>query len=226
MIKLKEVIALVGKKRFLALVFFLIATAASVFLWMQVLLPQNQTLTNELAALDAERNRLQQEIADLPARYAALIESEKKLEIIVKKGFYQAQDRILSRAKLDELRVSSGLRGISYDIAPQEIIDYPQLVPFNKKLVRSKITVEFKSLSDLEIRDFIKKMLDDFSGLVILEQVKLEQASVVDQQNLSNLSKKIPVDFVKGQAVFYWYSVLDKPAEEANPQLQAFGGQV
>jgi hypothetical protein len=66
------------------------------------------------------------------------------------------------------------LRGISYDIKPQEKVDHPQSYALNKELVRSSMSVEFKGLTDLEMRDFIKKMQNDFSGLIVVEKVEFE----------------------------------------------------
>jgi hypothetical protein len=225
MIKIKELMALVGHKRFFILVVMLGLVGLMGYMWVYILSPQHVTLTAERDSVDADRIRLQQEIAQLPDKYKALIESETRLNQYVAKGYYAEQDRILARARLDELRVLSGLRGISYDISPQENVEHPQSYAMNKQVVRSKIEIEFKGLSDLEMRDFIRQVETLFSGLVIVEDVNFELSAALDQQNLENLSKKIPVDFVKGKATFYWYSVIDKPSDAANPQAQAFGGQ-
>lgn len=222
--KLREFIALVGFRRFVVLVVLFIVTGTITAIWHFQLTPQNLVLMSEKSAADNDRRRLQADIRELPDKYAKLVANETRFDALAQKGFFAEQDRINARTKLDTLRSLAGLRGISYDIRPQEKVDHPQSYALNKELVRSSMTVEFKGLTDLEMRDFIKKMQNDFSGLVVVEKVSFEPADELNATNLRKLSQQELVDFIRGDASFYWYSIIDKAVNPTSPQAQAFGG--
>ena len=222
--EIKEFIAMIGRKRFVVLVLLLIIVIGVSFTWQQYLVPLNLAFTSERNTAEADRLRLVRDIRELPAKYAELTNNEKRFEVLKEKGFFKEQDRITARTTLDALRTEAGLRGISYDIQPQEKVDHPQSYALNKELVRSSMSVEFKGLTDLEMRDFIYKLQNNFNGLIILENVGFERKDALGEENLQKLSNQELVDFVGGKADFYWYSIIDKPAEPVSPQTQAFGG--
>lgn len=226
MSKLKEFIAMVGKHRFTVLMMLLIVVCVVSYTWQNYLLPQNAILKADRDIADTDRLRLVREIRELPSKFAKLIESEKRFEVLAEQGFFKDQDRITARAKLDELRTEAGLRGISYNIAPQEKVDHPQSYALNKELVRSNMSIDFKGLTDLEMRDFIDKVTQKFNGLVIVEKVTFDRELPLNTENLLKLSRQELVDFVSGTADFYWYSIIDKPGTPVTPQQQAFGGQM
>ncbi len=222
--KLREFIALVGFKRFVVLVFLVVVTTTIAAFWHFQMKPQNLILLSEKNVADGDRKRLQADIRDLPDKYAKLVANEARFDVLAQRGFFAEQDRINARTRLDTLRSTAGLRGISYDIKPQEKVDHPQSYALNKELVRSSMSVEFKGLTDLEMRDFIKKMQNDFSGLVVVEKVEFEPKDELNSTNLRKLSQQELVDFITGTASFYWYSIIDKAVSPTSPQAQAFGG--
>lgn len=222
--KMREFIALVGFKRFIMLIMLIVVTGSIAALWHFQLKPQNLMLLSERNIADGDRRRLQAEIRELPDRYAKLIANELRFDVLAQKGFFAEQDRISARTRLDTLRSLAGLRGISYDIKPQEKVDHPQSYALNKELVRSAMSVEFKGLTDLEMRDFIKKMQNEFSGLVVIENVEFDLKDELNSTNLLKLSQRELVDFISGKANFYWYSIIDKSVAPLSPQAQAFGG--
>lgn len=222
--QIKEFMTLVGRKRFIMLVIMLGLAGGLAALWQKYLLPQNQILTGERASIEGERNRLQQEILELPAKYQKLKENESTYNTLKEKGLMLDQDRIEARSRLDRLRTIAGLRGIQYNIEPQEIVTHSNDYAMYYDVIRSRITVGFKGLTDIEMRDFIEKMNTDFSGLVLLKSAEFERDAALTPENLMQLSMKTPVDFVIGKAAFEWYSVIEKPKDATTPQTQAFGG--
>jgi hypothetical protein len=222
-----QLTAMIGKRRFFILVVLLVVTGIITYAWQKILLPQNQILLMEQQQMDGERMRLQREIRELPDKYAKLTALEKRFEALKERGFINSQDRITARSRLDTLRTEAGLRGIQYNIKPQEKVDYPESYALSRILVRSNLDFDFKGLTDLEMRDFIAMIQNNFSGLVILQNFSLERGQDLNETNLQSLSLKQPVDFVTGKASFLWYSLIDKPNDDGtSPVTQAFGGQM
>lgn len=224
MSKISELQATIGRKRFVGLLVLLVLNVLLAAAWQQYLLPQSDELTNEKNATESDRSRLQQEIIDLPAKYDALKKNEARYDALMAHGFTQPQDRIVARQKLDNLRAESGLRGISYNIQPLEVVKGDQDYALTDQMVRSQIDVTFESLTDVEIRDFIDKMRDQFNGLIVLKEIALERKDPLNEENLLKLSKKTPVDFITGKATFSWYDLVPKPGDGSTAATQAFGG--
>ena len=224
MTRIKELIGLMGRKRFIILIIALALTGAMGYAWQYYLVPQNETLTREKSSVESALNSLRAEIEGLPAKYADLAEKEARYTMLQEKGFTQDQDRISARERLDRLRVESGLRGIQYNINPQTVVSHPEDYMMAHNIVQSEINVGLKGLTDLEMREFINKMTSQFSGLVVFRAAEFKRESPVTPENLARLSNKMPVDFVTGTASFTWYSLVEKSATDATLQQQAFGG--
>lgn len=209
--ELKELISAIGQKRFIILVILLAINAGLGGLWQKVLLPQKDALTNEMAAVQSERNKLQQEITELPVKHALLEANEKRYQSLKDNGMFNPQDRIEARTKVDLLREESGLRGINYQIEAQEVLQNNLLTTPDQEIIRSKMSIEMSALSDVEALGFIEKMKTEFSGLVIVNDIKLERGEEVTYENLSKLTRGEAIDFIKGKAEFVWYSIVPKP---------------
>lgn len=227
MIKLKEMIAMVGRKRFFILAILLGLTALLLGLWLYVLVPKSDELLILRNSADAERMSLQLSIRELPDKYKKLVNDENRFETLKAHGLMEQQDRILARARLDALRTEAGLRGIGYDIAPQEKVEDAALQGQNKEIVKSEMRFTFKGLTDLEMRDFISKLEQNFNGVIVTKSVLFKRGQELNASSLASLIQRQPVDFVTGEAAFTWYSLIELPdaADGAIAAVpQAFGG--
>lgn len=223
--QVRELVTMVGRKRFMALAVLIIIGGVLGGAWQKWFIPQFEQLTTEKNSVQSDRSRLQQDIRDLPSKYAELHANEDRYDKLVTGGFTSQQDRILARTNMDNLRVETGVRGLTYDISPQEKIDHPQSYALNMDLAKSEIKVKLKGLSDIEMRDFIERIQQNFSGLVVADRLMLTHKEELNETNLTQLSKKIPVDFVEGEATFKWYNLVPKEINVNAPEAQAFGGQ-
>lgn len=219
-----QVVRMIGRNRFIVLAVVAATTLLLGGLWQKYFLPQHEGLRVSESAADSDISRLQRELIDLPEKYKALQANEAKYDVLLKEGLLEPQDRILARAKINDIRMQSGLRRIGYNIAPQEKVTHPESTTLGSDIVRSKINVELKGLTDLEMRDFIQKMHHDFGGLVLIKSLELKQDKEADAASLLALSRKTPTDFISGNVVFEWYSISPPATVPDSLQAQAFGG--
>ena len=213
MTKLNEIIRFIGRKRFIFFMILLLFTIGLGVVWQLWMMPHHDSLISEKGQVENDHNRLQAEINAMPGKYKELSGNEALYQKLVDKGFTLSQDRIFARSQMDALRVKTGLRGISYDIAPQVIEKPPEGVNTEDSIIHSTIAVEMKGLTDLEMRDFIEKMTKEFRGVVLLKNFSLKIEKEPTPDNLKELSKKTKMDFVTGKASFDWYTVLPKPSD-------------
>lgn len=221
--KLKKLISLLGRTRFVMLIVLIALNGVLAAAWQKIYLPKHQALTQQKSTVDSTRNRLQQEIVALPERFDILKKNDDRYIQLEESGLFQVQDRIEARARMESIRTRAGLRGIDYAISPQENVFIRDDHVLEGVLVRSNIEVDVKGLTDFEMRDFITRMNKDFSGLVVTKTVKLSLGRKLDEDSLRELGSKTPIDFVKGKVSFAWYSILPKPVDPNAAQNQAFG---
>lgn len=224
--QLRELVTMVGRKRFIALTVMIVLCGGLGAAWQKYFQPQFDQLTAEKNSVQSDRMRLQQDIRDLPGKYDGLKANEARYDVLNALGFTKDQDRIIARQNMDNLRVETGVRGLDYNIAPQEKVDHAQSYALNMDLVRSEIKIKMKGLSDIEMRDFVERIQKNFGGLVVAEQFKLARKEPLNEANLTRLSQKIPADFAESEATLKWYNLVPKETNPNVPDAQAFGGQV
>lgn len=218
--QLHDIMVLIGRKRLVILLVVLAIAAILGGVWQKVMLPRSEAGANEKSAIDSERSRLQRELEALPIKYQELLDNERKYEELLKSSFVSTQDRIAARARIDAVRVAAGLRGISYTIAPVENAKHPEQDGVDGTLSLSRIKVEMRGLSDIEMRDFIHSMRRDFGGLVTLRAIEFKREKPLTQDNLEQLKNGKPVDFILGKADFDWYTIIPNPVEEQGEETQ------
>jgi hypothetical protein len=220
--ELKQMISVIGQRRSVVL-FVLIAINVVLFLGLEnIFSPQNEEASSMAGRVKSEFSSISTEINELPERHKALKINDDKYVSLMMKGLFADQDRIEARAKIDKLRGQSGLRGVEYKIEPQKKIDDAAIAGINGQIVLTEIGVQIKSLTDREMRAFIDNMREEFSGLVMVKDIKFERSNPVSDENLLKLTKKEPVDFVTGNVSFEWYSMIIK---EGMPEGAAAPGR-
>lgn len=224
MTKLKEFIGIIGRKRLVVLLVMLGIVAIMGGVWENILKPDFEKATLDLTVVQAERARFQKEITELPAKHAALVRNEKRYEELQLTGFFGSQDRIEARSKIDALRLEAGVRGITYKIDPQIVVDHAALSSSEDQLILSPITVSMKGLTDREMRFFLEKMQTKFPGLIVAKQYKFTRTSDVTQEELRRLSEKEATDFVSCEFLLSWYNIVPKANAQSVPLTQAFEG--
>lgn len=221
--QLQEIMDLIGKKRFIGLVVLLVITGAMGFLWQQMLLPQSEEIEREKKTIESDRSRLQTELVQLPIRYAELKANEAKYEELIQSSFVSSQDRISARTRIEGIRANSLVRGLNYTISPQEKVTHPNEQRIEGTLVRSTINVTLQGLSDMEMRDFIENMQEDFGGLVLLRSVEYKLDKPFSSENLKTLSDNKVLNFVTGKIVLHWYTIVP-PQVDPNASAAQAGG--
>lgn len=222
--QLEDIILLIGKTRFIRLVIAIAAALILVFLWQQVIVPASEEIERENQTIASERSRLQRELVDMPVRYKTLKENESRYEELMQGSFISSQDRISARTRVEGLRLRAGLQDMSYTIAPLETITDQSTQGVESAFVRSKVSLTMRGVTDIEMRDFIDLMREDFGGLVILRSLDLRRDQDFTPENLKRLSRGDKVDFVSGKADLEWYSVLPAVTEAPSGPEHTAGG--
>lgn len=216
MTQLKELMDIIGKKRFITLMVLLVIAGGLGFLWQQVLIPAGEDIEREKQTIESDRSRLQRELVELPVRYKTLLENEARYDALMQTDFISSQDRLSARSRINAVREASNLRGMTYAIAPLERVTDQSTQGLEGQLVRSRISVTMQGLSDIEMRDFVQNMQADFGGLIILRDAEFKREKEFSTDSLKELSEGKLTHFVSGKVTLEWYSIIP-PVTTATP---------
>lgn len=202
---------IIGKRRskgFFIVVAVNAALAAALIMWF---LPQKAQSEMTLAQTEQQKLDLQNQIVELPKKYEKMQQNEEAYEALRLHGFFMQQDRIAFRQLLNDLRTSSGVRLVSYDIKPQLIVANQALSNTDKQLLSSDVEVRLKGLTDLEMRSFVHTLQQSIPGLNTITEQSFTRFDELNDENLIKLGNGDPVDFVESAYKFKWYTIYDKP---------------
>jgi hypothetical protein len=222
--KIQELMSAIGRKRAIFLFALLILDGGMLFVWQNLLLPQQEDLTSQQNRLQSGYSQLQTQLKELPAKQVLLHKNDDQYAVLEKQGLFMPQDRIEARTRMQQIRQESGLRNISYKIEPQTEIVKPEVSATNNQLVMSRISVDLHGLTDHEVYNFLDKMQADFKGLVLLKNFSMTKAYEVTPYYLGQLQHGVPTDFVTAQINYEWYNISPKTADKSSPLSQAFEG--
>ncbi len=184
------------------------AIIAALILWF---VPQQEASKTAFAKTEQDKLALQNQIVELPKKYAQMKANEDAYDALRLRGFFTMQDRIQFKQILNDLRTSSGVRQVAYDIKPQQIIENKALVNTDKQLLSSDVTVTLKGLTDLEMRSFVHVLQDAILGFSTISRQSFKRDAELNDANLIKLGNGEPVDFIQSEYTFSWYTLYDKP---------------
>jgi hypothetical protein len=212
----REVIMIIGRKRFIALALLLIINGGLFYGWQKVLLPQQEMLEGQKRGAETERARLQREIVDLPAKYDQFKKNEARFISLRQQGLMNEQDRVEASRRIDLIRAKTGLAAADYSISPAAKIEHAQSYLMTDDIVRSKMEFTMRGLTDLDIRQFLNVMQTDFPGLLTIQEMSFDLKAEPSPQILTQIGQGDAVDLVEGRATLSWTNFVARPTE--NPQ--------
>lgn len=216
---LSEYIYIIGKGRFVKIIVLFalcLSLVAGIYYYM---MPVQKETLKSIESVKRDNMRLQSEIAQMPLLLEQYKNAEKRYENLLEKDFISDQDRIMARRLIDGLREMSNLLTVQYDITPINFEEDSRTSLLSHQVGRSRINMTFEASIDLEAYAFVQLMEKYFQGALLLKSLNLTKANEVNEGNLIRIGKGEPVPFIKGSAVFDWYTMIKKEETEQSPQL-------
>lgn len=156
----------------------------------------------------ANDHALQKELKALEDDLDFLKKHHKQLSDLIKKGWFLPQSRLIGGEKINQW--SHSLNGIRFTIEPETIKETDDGYSFRV----SKIILEADAISDEHIYDFANKILNNFSGILVLRKLSVTRNESVNESNALALRQHKRPNFVLSNIIFEWFSMGSKKHEE------------
>lgn len=206
-----------GSKRLTFIFGLLGALAVLVYAYYNFIIPAHEQSTQELEASKAAVTQKYADVARLKEEYVLLrsqLKAYKELEV---RGFFNDQNRSAAVDNLDKLSKYAGLLKANLKFGPGALIKDSGADLANQVILKSPVSVDIKSIDDVDVYSFIKFVEDKFPGRIDLTSFNLERIEIFDETLLRKIGSGSPTPLVDAKLSFDWLTMAPKtvvaPAE-------------
>ncbi len=181
-------------------------------LWFLVLIPKLDALDLEMRKIRVSNTNLYSQVDTYTQALEAIDENREIYNGLLKRGFFDPQDRLGVTKLLDRLREVHGLTSIHYEVAPETLYDDRATRATGFNIISTRVTVNMRGLFDADILEFSQAIIDEFPGQIRPLSFSLLRLCTPTEETLSLLREGKLVDFVGGELKFEWNTL--RPIEE------------
>ncbi len=145
-----------GNNRLLFIVLASLLIGGITYFYFEWLLPAHEKSTQELQSSKSAVDQKYAEVVRLKEEYVLLQSQLRAYKELEAKGFFNDQDRTAAIDKLDKLSKVSNLLKASLKFGSGQLIADPIADIAGQVILKSPISIEVKSIDDVDIYSFIK----------------------------------------------------------------------
>lgn len=139
-----------------------------------------------------------------------LFEKQKsEFETVQQSGFFDDQNRVVTRARLDAMGRESNLEYLRYSISPAKDISNKKLADAGYKILETEILLDVGAIDDTDISTFLHFLNHGFPGQVLIQSMELVRDQTLTQPLLRNIGLKTNYDpLVSGNIKILWKTMV------------------
>lgn len=187
--------------------------AAMVGAHYMILLPHKESVERELRNLKSTIQTRRSETEQLRKEFAELDRVKFRYNQLLNYGFLSDQNRIFARAKINELKDTSGVIAARYEIKPVEKEENRKIEEAGHQLLKSEIVFTIDAFDDVDVYKFIYLLNHGFPGQISIDSIDIKRVRDVTVPLLQSIGTGARTPLVEGRVVAHWYSISEN--EEA-----------
>lgn len=145
-----------------------------------------------------------------------LFERQKEEFFIVQKsGFFDDQNRVATRSKLDAMGRDSQLEILRYSISPAKNISNQKLKDAGYKILETTMEIEVGAISDTDINTFLYYLNHGFPGQIVIENLDMKKDQNLTQPLLRNIGLRADYEpLVSASILLTWKTMVPDTSVE------------
>ncbi len=207
---------LLGTTRVIILTALVVLISGISALLYYYLLPLRERTDRELATAKSEVAQKRTEIAALKEEYETLQSQLVEFKFLEKKGFFNNQNRVLARDRLELLSKITGLPKSVFDIAAGETLTNDIIKPSGHVVIRTPIKITINTFNDTDVYTFVSLLEERFPGEIGFQKITVNRSEEVTSETLKKIGSGENVNLVSSDVVMTWYSMW--PEDKLNEQ--------
>lgn len=184
------------------------------------MIPQMETAKSDEMRLRGQISTKRDEIRQLKIEYVALKDQILKFNLLKKKGFFNAQDRVTARDTISQLTAQAKLLRADLNLSPaQQITDNKNASDAGYVLISGPMSIKIGSLNDINIFKYMVALQNVFPGYLEFKSFSFTRQGGESQNMLQGLMDGNPEPLIEGELQFTWWSMASPLQMEASPYL-------
>jgi len=177
----------IGIQRVLLIVIMAILALGGYFFNTSYLEPELNRKDRQLRAIQAQYSKVSQDTQKISQGVDIFNEQKEEFIIIQKSGFFDDQNRVKARNRLQEIQLESRLKSFRFNISPAETITTEALTESGYKMLSTSIEMDLGAIDDTDINTFLYLLNHGFPGHILLGSVSMKKDQVLTQPLLRNI---------------------------------------
>lgn len=200
-----------GFKRVLVLLILLGAVCAGIFFSHFIFGPQMEESQRQLSKLNNENSTLQSELDKMRADFVDFEKQKTDFDRITRLGFFNNQDRVNARERLDTIRQLSKVLSARYEIKAAVMQpDENELQSTGFVMMQTAIILNISALDDLDVYRFLYYLTYGFPGHISINSLRIERGGEVTPEVLKKIGTGNPPEIIKATIELDWRTLARK----------------
>lgn len=199
-----------GSKRLIFICFIVLALGAVAYGYYNFLIPAHEQSTQELETSKAAVSQKYAEVARLKEEYVLLRSQLKAYKELEARGFFNDQNRAGAVDNLDKLSKYAGLLKANLKFGAGALVQDAGAELAGQVILKSPVSVELKSIDDVDVYSFVKFIEEKFPGRIDLTSFDLDRMEIFDTTLLRKIGSGSPTPLVDAKLTFDWLTMAPK----------------
>lgn len=205
-------INILGIRRIVILVAFLMLNAALVFLYYNVFSPQLVSKEQEKNGLLGQIGGVRNELNNIQIEFSLLEEQQKNFNKLEAIQFFDKQDRRRAQEILEVMQDRSSVLSAKASISGGALIDHPEAERAQHKILESSIQIEISAMEDTDIFRYLWLLENRFPGYVDIKTFTLERKVDVNRELLQKIISGEKPEIVSAKIAADWKTMIPASA--------------
>ena len=173
-------------------------------------MPEQVLKSGELTASKATVQSKYNEIVQLRDDFSLLKERLKEFSALELSGFFENQNRLVAKKKINAFGLKTELLKVSMDMEAGMIVDNYKANQAAHVVLRSPFEVKIDAQDDLDVIYFLKLMQEQFSGVVEFKSINIKRVKNLDAPLLRLIGGGTPSTLVQANVQMNWITMPSK----------------
>lgn len=181
------------------------------------LIPAQEQIEKDQKAIDLKIRAKKAEIAQLKIEYDLLKDQIVKFNILKKKGFFNAQDRVTARETIAQLTEKSELLKAELNLAAATVVQDQNAENAKHVLISGPMSIKISSILDQNVFKYMVALQNIFPGYLEFKDFNFTRKYEPSDITVRSILDGKPQPLIEGELQFNWWSMASPAQMEANP---------
>lgn len=209
-------INLLGTKIVMTIIMMLVLLGGAGSGFYYYIAPGQEQVERDQRTVDGKIRVKRDEIRRLKVEYDQLKDQIVKFNILKKKGFFNAQDRVTAREMFNQLSEQANVNG-EIELKAADQMDDPSARDAKHVLISGPMTIKANALLDQNIFKYMVALQNIWPGYLEFKSFDFHRKQDDINKTFTELATGKIESLIEGQLEFTWWSMASPSQMEANP---------